>query len=103
MRAPGPGNYNTLDIDTKKKMPSYKFGTGERVDLAKKSLYKDVGPGLYNSKEYFGTEVSGGTMGAKIDSGLVPKDSRNKPGPGTYDLDKTFSGTQMASYSIGKG
>jgi hypothetical protein len=42
-------------------------------------------------------------MGVKIDSGIVPRDSRNKPGPGTYDLNESSSGKKMASYSIGKG
>ena len=40
-------------------------------------------------------------MGAKLDSSLVERDSRNKPGPGSYDLAQSNTGPKQPAFKIG--
>jgi hypothetical protein len=61
-----------------------------------------VGPGSYNSRSFIGKEGHQISMGAKTNS-YINKDSRNLPGPATYDsCEKAKSVLKsMPSYKIG--
>ena len=92
---PGPG---THDVELRKSIPSMKFGSGQRTNLAKQTL--SPGPGGYQPeptnvqkaapKFGFGssTRATGGNLKLKV------------PGPGNY-ASKTYTGKDSASYSMG--
>lgn len=66
-------------------------------------LKNKVGPGAYTIHEYLGKEGAHSTIAAKLNDNFQEKESRNKPGPGSYDHSHTVSSTLKAlpSYKIG--
>lgn len=97
---PGPGNYQTLDDSfTKKAAPMYGFGTSKREDSLEKSrkTLPYVGPGSYDNKGLIGSEGRKNSISHKLNDNLGIKESRNLPGPGTYDV---LYSTQIVTRSM---
>ena len=92
---PGPGTHNP---EKRNDIPSMKFGSGQRTELAQKSL--SPGPGGYDQdasktqksapKFGFGTGTRAGRESKRLDV----------PGPGNYAA-KTFTGKESSSFSMG--
>jgi len=101
---PGPGNYSVLDDSTvKRNAPKYGFGTGKRDDSNEKSKTNLVGPGAYEIKLVIGAEGRKNSISPKLNDNFKERESRNKPGPGSYDtLTQSASNLKAApAYKIG--
>jgi hypothetical protein len=85
----GPGNYNIQDSYTKKAAPKYGFGTGSRDSSHEDKGGRGVGPGQYDVGGYVGKEGMHTSMSPKLNSGKYEKESRNLPGPGSYQVTQT--------------
>ena len=83
---PGPGNYSSLDESfTKKTAPKYGFGTGSREELVNSKNPTKVGPGAYEISPFIGKEGKSSSISPKLNDIFQEKESRNKPGPGSYE------------------
>ncbi|CAD8175828.1 unnamed protein product [Paramecium octaurelia] len=82
-QVPGPGTYN-WDKKQKLRPPSYKIGNETR-DSLNRELIRTPGPGTYESRYEFARPKS-----AQVRIGSANRrplsDTRDIPGPGTYDL-----------------
>lgn len=98
---PGPGNYSTLDDSfTKKSAPKYGIGTEKREN----SYEKDTpGPSTYNALTFTGKEGKKMSISPKLNDNFQEKESRNKPGPASYNHHTAVSSAlkHMPSYKIG--
>jgi len=70
---------------TKKTAPAYGFGTSKREDSAEKSKTTLLGPGAYESRSFVGNEGRKNSLSPKLDVNFKIRESRNLPGPGSYD------------------
>lgn len=100
---PGPGNYSVLDDSfVKKSPPAYGFGSSKRDDSLEKSKAHLQGPGAYEIKPMFGNEGRKNSISPKLNENFRERESRNKPGPGSYDtLNSTTTLKQAPAFKIG--
>ncbi|CDW84498.1 UNKNOWN [Stylonychia lemnae] len=87
---PGPGNYQSLDESfLKKTAPAYGFGSSKREESNEKSKTNILGPGAYDSRSFIGNEGRQNSISPKLDQGFKLRESRNLPGPGSYDQNQS--------------
>ena len=101
---PGPGNYSVLDDSfVKRNAPKYGFGTGKRDDSNERSKTNLVGPGAYEIKPVIGAEGRKNSISPKLNENFRERESRNKPGPGTYETLSSSTANLKAApaYKIG--
>lgn len=79
---PGPGTYK--HYSTVENLPTYKFGSSQRGNLA--SREKNPGPGTYSLR--FNSEQPLFGFGTSVRESLK---SRETPGPGTYQMSSTLT------------
>lgn len=75
----------------KRTAPAYGFGSSKRQDdsfeRSRKSL--QCGPGAYEIKSLIGLEGRKNSISPKLNDNFREKESRNIPGPGSYDNNTT--------------
>ena len=86
---PGPGTHNP---EKPKALPSMKFGTGQRSELALKTV--SPGPGNYTQDGDPGNLKSAPKFGFGTSKRTSSNANLNVPGPGNYHA-KSFTGEDM--------
>ncbi len=85
MAASGPGSYE-IHLKDKKREPA--FSMGARISTIDKKVTPGAGSYDLPSKV---VEKPGKSMGIKLESAMVKRNSAAEPGPGGYNVDKSKS------------
>lgn len=98
MLIPGPGNYQPSLNNSKVKTPTWKFGTGPRLQGLNNSTNNIPGPGNYNTTKGLGSEAPKYSMTAKHS---YRGNKLNVPGPGQYAGDSSVVNSKAPTWKIG--